>query len=342
MRSDRRRTLFCRSRLQQRRPRPNNVDATAPGHYDPDSGRRSPVSPPLTLSNRNAATVSGIVAILLWSSLALLATLTTRPPPFQVLATCFGVAAIAGILWLAPQRACLRALRQPWQAFGLTFAALFGYHALYLLAFRHAPAVEANLINYLWPSLIVLFAAVLLRVRLRAGQIAGTVLAFAGVLLLISRGEALAFRAEYLGGYLAALSAAVLWALYSVLNRRHATVPSAAIVGPCAAVAALALAMHLAFETTVLPTPGQWLALLAMGLGPTGAAFLLWDRGTKFGDLPLLGTLSYAAPVLSTLSLLAIGRDAAHWTQAVAIGLLLGGVVLSAHGARRDVPDRAP
>lgn len=322
--------------------RPNNIDDDASGHYDPASGLRSSVrTVPLPSSPRNAATLSGIAAILLWSSLALLATLTTRLPPFQVLATCFGVAAIAGALWLAPRRACLRALRQPWQAFALTLCALFGYHALYLLAFRHAPAVEANLINYLWPSLIVLFAAVLLRTRLRAGQIAGTVLAFAGVLLLVTRGEALSFRAEYLGGYLAALSAAVLWALYSVLNRRFAAVPSAAIIGPCAAVAVLALATHLAFETSVLPTPGQWLALLAMGLGPTGAAFLLWDRGTKFGDLPLLGTLSYAAPLLSTLSLLAIGQSEPHWTQAVAIGLLLGGVVLSARGAPRKPADDA-
>ena len=317
------------------KPHPNDIDDGASGHYDPDSGRRSPVRTVLLPSStRNTATLSGIAAIGLWSSLALLATLTSQLPPFQVLATCFGVAAIAGTLWLAPRRACLRALRQPWPSFALTLGALFGYHALYLLAFRNAPAVEANLINYLWPSLIVLFAAVLLRTRLRAGQIAGTVSAFVGVLLLVTRGEALSFRVEYLGGYLAALSAAVLWALYSVLNRRFASVPSAAIIGPCAAVAVLALATHLIFETSVMPTPLQWLALLAMGLGPTGAAFLLWDRGTKFGDLPLLGTLSYAAPLLSTLSLLAIGQGEPQWTQAVAIGLLLAGVALSAGGPR--------
>lgn len=322
--------------------RANNVDDDTSRHYDPDSGPRVACpNRPLPTSTRNAATLSGIAAILLWSSLALLATLTAQLPPFQVLATCFGVAAIAGILWLAPRRACLRTLRQPWPAFALTLVALFGYHALYLLAFRHAPAIEANLINYLWPSLIVLFAAVLLRTRLRAGQIAGTALAFAGVLLLVTRGEALSFRAEHLSGYLAALSAAVLWALYSVLNRRFASVPSTAIIGPCAVVAVLALATHLALETSVLPTPAQWLALVAMGLGPTGAAFLLWDRGTKFGDLPLLGTLSYAAPLLSTLSLLAIGQGEPHWTQAAAIGLLLGGVVLSARGAPRTTAEGA-
>lgn len=282
--------------------------------------------------NRRSATAAGLVAIALWSSLALLTTLTAQLPPFQVLATCFGVAALAGVgwLWLRGGTAALQALRQPWSAFTLALVALFGYHALYLVAFRHAPAIEVNLINYLWPSLIVLFAALLLRTPLRTGQVVGTALAFAGVLLLVTRGEALALRWEFVGGYAAALSAAVSWALYSVLNRRHAAVPSAAIVGVCLAVAALAWATHRAVEMPVAPSAGQWLALVAMGLGPTGAAFLLWDRGTKFGDLALLGTLSYAAPLLSTLSLLLVGRGTPHWTQAAAVVLLLAGVAVSA------------
>lgn len=279
--------------------------------------------------SRHSATLAGIAAIALWSSLALLTTLTAVLPPFQVLATAFGVAALAGLGWLAATGR-LRTLRQPLAAFALALVALFGYHALYLVAFRHAPAVEVNLINYLWPSLIVLFAAALLRTPLRAGQIVGTLLAFAGVLLLVTRGEALALGWEYVGGYGAALTAAVVWALYSVLNRRFADVPNTAIVGVCAAVAVLAFAVHVTFETTVVPGALQWAALLAMGLGPTGAAFLLWDRGTKAGDLALLGTLSYAAPVLSTLSLLLAGRGALHWTQAAAVALLLAGVLVSA------------
>lgn len=274
-------------------------------------------------------------SIALWSSLALLTTLTAALPPFQVLAIAFGVAGLSGSAWLASGRGGgLAALRQPWPAFALALVALFGYHALYLIAFRHAPAIEVNLINYLWPSLIVVFAAWLLRVPVRAGQVVGTVLAFAGVLLLVTRGEALALRGQFLGGYLAALCAAVLWAAYSVLNRRHAQVPSVAIIGVCIAVAVLAACVHVAFEASVLPTPGQWLALVLMGLGPTGAAFLLWDRGTKAGDIALLGTLSYAAPVLSTLSLLAIGRGTPHWTQAAAVALLLAGVIASTRAAR--------
>ena len=45
----------------------------------------------------------------------------------------------------------------------------------------------------------------------------------------------------------------------------------------------------------------QWGAVLALGIGPVGAAFYVWDYGVKRGDIRVLGAASYAAPVLSTL-----------------------------------------
>ena len=94
-----------------------------------------------------------------------------------------------------------------------------------------------------------------------------------------------------------------------------------------------------AFETWVAPSAAQWLAIAALGLGPTGIAFFLWDIGTKRGDLAMLGTLSYATPLLSTGLLLAFGRAQPHWTQAVAVALLLAGAWLSVRGGRGSAED---
>jgi drug/metabolite transporter (DMT)-like permease len=47
--------------------------------------------------------------------------------------------------------------------------------------------------------------------------------------------------------------------------------------------------------------------VLALGIGPVGAAFFTWDIGMKRGDIQLLGVASYAAPLLSTLALVAAG-----------------------------------
>lgn len=290
--------------------------------------------------SRNRATLAGLAAIGLWSALAVLTTATAGIPPFQLLALGFAFGAGTGLFLLRLRGPLLPALRQPPAAFALASAALFGYHALYFLALKTAPAVEANLVNYLWPLLIVLFAALLPGARVRTRQWLGTALGLAGAVLIVSRGRALSVEAAHLPGYLAALGAALTWAAYSVLNRRHAAVPSAAIAGPCLLVAVLGGLAHLATETTVTPSAGQWLAITAMGAGPVGAAFWFWDIGTKRGDLALLGTLAYLAPLLSTAWLLLAGVGSPHWSQAAACVLIVGGGLLSLSAAADPARDR--
>lgn len=282
------------------------------------------------MTSRRRATLAGFAAVLLWSSLAVLTTATGSIPPFQLLAMGFGVAGVAGVaLLVRPGGPGLGALRQPWSAGALCIGALFGYHALYFLALKRAPAVEANLINYLWPLLIVVFAALSGGTQVRAGQWLGTALGLCAAVLLVTRGHSLQVDPAHVPGYAAALGAAVIWALYSVLNRRFEAVPSAAMAGACLAVGVLGALAHLAFETTVAPTGRQWALIIVLGLGPTGVAFWLWDIGTKRGDIAVLGTLSYAAPLLSTGLLLVFGQAVPHWTQAVAVALLLTGAWLS-------------
>ncbi|TQM10428.1 EamA domain-containing membrane protein RarD [Pseudoxanthomonas sp. 3HH-4] len=286
-------------------------------------------------ASQRRATLAGLVAILLWASLALLTTATGNLPPFQVLAIGFGIAAVLGLLRAGVRgSAGWRELRQPLPAFALSTLALFGYHALYFIALKRAPAVEANLLNYLWPLLIVVFAGLFGGVSVRPGQWLGTGLGLIAAVLLVTRGRSLQIEPLHVPGYVAALGAALIWSLYSVLNRRHAEVPSAAITVACTGVAVLGAIAHLLGEETITPTASQWAVLVLMGIGPVGAAFWMWDHGTKRGDIALLGSLSYLAPLLSTLLLVASGRAQAHWIQAVAIALLMIGAWLSVHASR--------
>lgn len=284
-----------------------------------------------------SATGCGIAAIVLWSSLALLTTLTDGLPPFQLLATTFGIAGAGGLLLVVLRGdGGLRGLAMPWPAFALAVGGLAGYHALYFIALKHAPVAAANLLNYLWPLLVVVLAALAYGPRLRATQLAGCLLGLAAAVLLVTGGAGITIDAAHAGGYAAAVGASVTWAAYSVLNRRFAHVPSRSIVLACCGTAVVGALLHGALETTVAPSPSQWAVLLAMGAGPVGAAFWLWDRGTKRGNLALLGTLSYAAPLLSTGLLVLAGRAPAHWTQAVAIALLLAGAWLGSRAATRE------
>ena len=207
---------------------------------------------------------------------------------------------------------------------------LFLYHFLYFLALRHAPAVEVSLICYLWPLLIVIFAALLPGETLRWWHLAGALVGLLGTALLITKGGEVALRGEYALGYGAAFGCAVTWAGYSTASRRFARVPTDAVGGFCAATAVLALLCHLAWETTRWPHGTQWLAVIALGLGPVGLAFFVWDYGVKHGNLKTLGGLSYATPLLSTVLLIVFVRAAASASIAAAALLIVGGAVLAA------------
>lgn len=287
---------------------------------------------------RAAPTLVGCGAILLWSLLALLTAASGRVPPFQLAAMTFLVGGLVGAATWIARPAAFRALRQPPAVWALGIAGLFGYHALYFAALRLAPPAEAGLIAYLWPLLIVLLSARLPgEGGLRAAHLAGALMGLAGVVVLFLGRGGLAFDAAAWPGYAAALACAVLWAGYSVLSRRVGAVPTDAVAGFCLATAALSLLAHLAFETTAWPEgAGQWLAVLGLGLGPVGAAFYLWDVGVKRGDIRLLGVASYAAPVLSTLVLVAAGYAPATASLGLACLLIVAGALVATLGSRRE------
>jgi len=277
-----------------------------------------------------SATLIGFTAILMWSLLSLLTVASGSVPPFQLAAMTFAIGgAIGAATWLFRPGAA-SALKQPWQVWALGVGGLFGYHALYFLALRLAPPAEAQLVSYLWPVLIVLMSALLPGERLRLHHIAGALIALAGTVVLFA-GRGIVLTGANLPGFAAAFVAAFVWAAYSVLSRRFADVPSDAVAGFCLVTAALAAISHALFEQTHWPeTAAQWLAVVALGVGPVGAAFYVWDIGMKRGDIRVLGVGSYLAPLLSTLFLVLVGYAAASFSLALAALLIAGGGVLAA------------
>ncbi|MFL5027415.1 MAG: DMT family transporter [Microvirga sp.] len=290
------------------------------------------------MTTRTATTI-GLIAILLWSMLALFTAATGTIPPFQLNAMTFLVGGLVGVVsWIVRPQG-LRALRQKPVVWALGIGGLFGYHALYFAALRWAPPAESGLINYLWPLLIVLFSSLLPGEHLRRSHIAGALLGFAGVVVLIAGRGAFDARAEYMPGYICAFIAAFVWAGYSVLSRRFGQVPTDAVAGFCLMTSLLSLVCHLIFETTVWPeTNVQWLALLALGLGPVGAAFYVWDIGMKRGDIRFLGVASYATPVLSTLLLVVAGYAEPTLTLALACGLIVAGALIATLTSKKTAP----
>ncbi|NVK35581.1 MAG: EamA family transporter [Rhodobacteraceae bacterium] len=266
---------------------------------------------------RLRATLIGMSAVLMWATLGLFGAGSAVVPPLLLNALCFGISGVSALVWLG-FRGRLRNLRQPLKVWAFGTVGLFGFHFFYFTAIRNAPPVEANLINYTWPLLIVLFSALLPGEKLKIHHLIGTGLGLFGAGLLISGGEALSFSDGSWIGYGAAIASSLFWATYSVLSRRLGRIPTDAVAGFCVMSAILSAAFHFALEETVMPsTSVQWASVVALAVFPVGLAFFTWDIGVKRGDIQVLGAAAYSAPLLSTLLLIVFGYGA--FTQEVAL-----------------------
>jgi drug/metabolite transporter (DMT)-like permease len=276
------------------------------------------------------ATALGFGAILLWSTLATLTALKgPAVPPFQTTAITF---AIGGALLLA-----IAGARRRWQAlapspaaFALALYGLFAYHALYFAALRLAPPAEAGLISSLWALLTVLMSGLLPGHRLRARHVLAGLIGLAAAALLVGDAGGSAGGSARLLGLTLALACAFVWASYSVMSRLVAAMPSESLALPCLVTAALALGCNVLLEGwTAPPDANSWLALVLLGLGPVGAAFLLWDMGMKHGHIATLGVLAYASPIISTLLLVLLGLAKPTLSLAAACLMMVAAAVIA-------------
>lgn len=262
------------------------------------------------------STVCALGAIALWATLASLGVLLSHVPPFLLT----GLALLIGSV---PAWPLARQWRVPLSTLLLGVYGLFGFHFLLFIALRHAPPVEANLVNYLWPLLIVVLAPLLLPdVKLRAVHVLAALAGFAGAVLAIVGGREVSGGLAW--GYLPALGSAFVWASYSLWTKRVAHFPTAAIGLFGLVSGAMSLACHALLEPATSLSAHDLLLIAAMGLGPLGAAFFLWDRALKTGDPSRIGVLSYLTPLASTLLLsLTSGRPLTLWLGAAA-ALIIG------------------
>ncbi|WP_310567124.1 DMT family transporter [Hydrogenophaga sp.] len=273
-----------------------------------------------------SANLLALGAIALWASLAALGVALSHVPPFLLTGLCL---LIGSLIALPLSRFDWRQWRVPAPTLALGVYGLFGFHFLLFIALRHAPPVQANLVNYLWPLGIVVMAPLFLPgVSLSTRHVLAALIGFAGaVLAILGRGGS--GEAVWAWGYVPALGSAFIWASYSLLTKRVPAFPTAAIGSFALVSGALSLVCHALLEPAVALSARDWALIALLGLGPLGGAFFLWDAALKRGDARQIGVLSFLTPLLSTLTLLAVRGEWPNVSVAVAAVMIIGAAVMA-------------
>ena len=273
------------------------------------------------------------VTITLWSFLGFFSASLQHLPPLLTTGTGLCIGSLVSLRNIKSWAAPLKTL-------AVGTGGLFGYHFLYFSAFQKAPAIGVNLVNYLWPIFIVLLTPVFLKnQRLKLNHIIGVVIGFCGAGLIASGGY-FSTSAQFLPGYLMAGSAALIWAVYSLLTRRLPPFSTATVGAFCflAGFFSLVTVVIQHGGLTVFGTirPNDWIILIIVGLGPLGIAFFSWDAALKRGDSRVIGSLAYLIPLFSTIILIVLRGEKLDWITGAAMLLIIAGAVIGSLNMKQN------
>jgi drug/metabolite transporter (DMT)-like permease len=252
-------------------------------------------------------------AILLWSlSSACIYYVGRQLGVWQFLALTAGIAGLVQLaVYLAMGRRLRHLLLPParlWLAIGLGFV-LYEFLYTWALVASRTPTqtMGASLMNYLWPTLTVVFSVWWVAgERLHGRLVLSMLLSLVGLLLV--NGRALARPEPGISAlpYVLGGLAAVCWAAYCALTSRWRAWAQDYAASPVGfLLVSLAAAVVCRVQHAWLPMDARaWLGVVFTALGPWAAGYLLWELALHRAPGTVLGLLASATPVLSTVCLM--------------------------------------
>lgn len=282
--------------------------------------------------------LAGLSAVLLWSLSALMVVWSGDVPALMTLAvssllTCFYYVAIH-FLW----RPVIPAIARLNSGFWVSFSGIFGYFCCYVLSFKLAPALHVNLLNYLWPVFTALLGGLFFKVaqldRVFWFWLITAFIACVGLLTLSHAGVTTVSEHAH-WGYLLALMAALIWALYNNLTRLIQTPRGSlfyvfALMGLCAGM------ISLLFEHPVLPGIGEWFGLV--GFSVVNLGYVAWEVALKGNQMRPVLALAYLIPVFSTAILIVfLGASLTGAFIVFALLILLSSVMINRRNTRQSI-----
>ena len=272
---------------------------------------------------------------LLWAGNSIVArALHADIPPFT-LALCRWTGAV---LILAPfalrhLRTDRAGMRRSWNVILLLGVVGVGcFNALLYSGLQYTTATNGLLIQAAIPMLVLLLNRILFGTRSRASEVAGVLMAAAGVLLIVFRADLAALLALRFGkGDALILCAVVCWALYTAFLRLRPAIHPLSLITATFAIGVITMAPFAAWEltqATIRPTISVGLGILYIATFPSIIAYLLYNRAVQDIGAGPAGQMISLQPLFGALLAAALLAEPLHFYHVAGMGLILFGIAL--------------
>ena len=274
--------------------------------------------------------------LVMWGSFAAISKLVLyNIDSFQVQFYMFGVAVIIMTLILLAKGKMADLLTI--QVTDLARLVLYGvpsylYYFLYLLALKLIPAVEASMLNYLFPIMVVLFAVPIHKEKLDNAKLFSILLGFLGMIIIITNGRFYNIRLTNLPGDLLAIGAAICWGIFSNLGKKNAIDSFISIYVYTVVSFFLAMVMMLAFSSFTVPSLPAGAGLLWLGMSNIVLSYFLWFKILKSVPISMVANLSFITPFVTLLFIALLLGERISLIQLAGLLVIMLGIVLQSTG----------
>jgi drug/metabolite transporter (DMT)-like permease len=217
---------------------------------------------------------------------------------------------------------------------GILFSAMqgllnpFAYYLVLFKAYSLLPAQVAQPTNFIWPVVLMILSAPLLKQPIKASGIAALLISFAGVLILSSQGQLSNFRIVEPRGVVFSLATSFIWAFYWIFNLKDkrddmiklflSSLFSSAYI--------LVLASLTGNVTPLLSKP--ILPAVYIGLFEMGITFAIWLKALQLSESTgKVANLIYLTPFISLIFIHFVLHEELYYTSFIGLGLIIAGIL---------------
>lgn len=183
--------------------------------------------------------------------------------------------------------------------FALGVIGIFLYDLFFYLGINAMQASQAFIINYLWPIMTVLFACIILKEKFTIRKIIAIIISFIGVIIVSSNGNLLSIEKSSLMGTIYCLLAALLYGLFSVLNKKQNYNKYTSMMLFYFNSTIISLLYVIATKRFFVPELSQTLGLLWIGIFTSAIAYTSWALALAKGDTARISNIAYLTPFIS-------------------------------------------
>jgi len=205
----------------------------------------------------------------------------------------------------------------------------FLYYLILFEAYDILPAQEAMSLNYIWPIVLVLLAAPILKQKINLFGFMGIIISFIGVILIATKGNPLELEFENLRGDILAFSSSIVWAFFWLSNMKSKESETTKLLLSFGFGLIFSLAAVIFFSDFTLPSLSSSFALIYVGIAEMGLTFYLWLNALKHSKrADQVSKLIYLSPFLSLIFIAIILHEKIGIFTFIGLAMIIIGILI--------------